>query len=241
MDFTDSLDLASSLPDSLGPLIADIDGTLTDDNRALEPLVMPVIHEWPAPVIIATGKAMPFPVALSEFLGLEPNVIAENGGVALVGRSGTVEFTGDPEAADAVVDAYLEAGYDLGWGAANLPNRWRETEIAVSRESPLEPLERIAENHGLVVVDTGYAYHVKSPAQSKGRALGVLAEELGIAPADCVAIGDSINDVSTFEVVGNSVAVANADEDARQAADHVTESGFGAGFLEAVAWLAEHH
>lgn len=239
MDYGDSLVLADSLPDSLGPLVADIDGTLTDDNRAIEPLVIPVLRAWPAPVIIATGKAMPYPVALCDFLGREPLVVAENGGVALAGHSGKLEFTGDREAAAAVASEYRESGYSMGWGEADLVNRWRETEIAISRDSPLEPLEAIAQRHGLVVVDTGYAYHVKSPEQSKGRALAVVTDELGVETEACVAIGDSINDVSTFEAVGRSVAVGNADEDARLAADHVTEARFGEGFLEGVAWLAE--
>ena len=239
MDFSDSLALASSLPDSLGPLVADIDGTLTDDDRALDPLVMPVLRAWPAPVVIATGKALPYPVALCDFLGIEPVVVAENGGVALVGRSGTVEFTGDREAAAAVAAAYREAGHEMGWGEADLVNRWRETEIAVSRDAPLAPLERIAAEHGLEVVDTGYAYHVKSTAQSKGRALEVVGADLGVDLDACVAVGDSTNDVSTFDRVGRSVAVANADDEALAAADHATDASFGEGFLEAVAWFAE--
>jgi phosphoglycolate phosphatase (TIGR01487 family) len=241
MDFQETLDLTAALPDDLGPLVADIDGTLTDDDRALDPRVMPVLRSWPAPVVIATGKAMPYPVALCEFLGLEPMVITENGGVALAGYDGTLQFTGDREAATAVVEEYRERGHSLGWGETDLVNRWRETEIAVSRESPLEPLREIAADHGLVVVDTGYAYHVKSPEQSKGRALEVIAGELETTPETFLAVGDSINDVSTFEVVGQSVAVANADEDAKGAADHVTTASFGDGFLEAVAWFADQH
>lgn len=239
MEFQETAEMAAALPETLGPLVADIDGTLTDDQRALDPRVMPVLRGWPAPVIVATGKAMPYPVALCEFLGLDVLVIAENGGVALAGREGSLRFTGDREAATAVVEQYREQGYSLGWGETDLVNRWRETEIAVSRESPLEPLEAIAEDHGLTVVDTGYAYHVKSPEQSKGRALEVLAEELDITPAECLAIGDSVNDVSTFEVAGTSVAVGNADEEAKSTADYVTTTSFGDGFLEAVAWLAD--
>lgn len=239
MDFEQSLDLAASLPDSLGPLVADIDGTLTDDERAVDPRVLPVLRAWPAPVVIATGKAMPYPVALCEYIGIEINVIAENGGVAFAGRSGRIQFEGDREAAAAVADAYESEGHGIGWGEADLVNRWRETEIAVSRDSPLEPLRSIAADHGLEVVDTGYAYHVKSPDQSKGKALSVLAAELGYDRAAFVAVGDSVNDVSTFEVAGSAVAVANADEAARAAADHVTEEGFGEGFLEAVVSLCE--
>lgn len=239
MEFAESLDVAASLPDSLGPLVADIDGTLTDDERAVDPRVFPVLRAWPAPVVIATGKAMPYPVALCEFLGIEINVIAENGGVALAGRSGRIKFEGDREAASAVAEEYQRQGYDIGWGAANLVNRWRETEIAVSRDSPLEPLRSIAADHGLEVVDTGYAYHVKSPDQSKGRALSVLAEELDYDREAFLAVGDSVNDVSTFEVAGSAVAVANGDDAARATADHVTEGSFGDGFLEAVRWLSD--
>ena len=239
MDFQATLELAGTLPKTLGPLVADIDGTLTDDNRAIDPRVVPILGSWPAPVVIATGKAMPYPVALCEYLGIEINVIAENGGVALAGRSGRIQFQGDRAAAAAVAEEYERQGYDTGWGEADLVNRWRETEIAVSRESPLGPLRSIAADHGLEVIDTGYAYHVKTAEQSKGRALSVLAEELGYEQDEFLAVGDSVNDVSTFEVAGLSVAVGNADDAATEAADHVTEASFGDGFLEAVLWLSE--
>lgn len=239
MDFQETAALAAGLPETLGPLVADIDGTLTDDRRALDPRVLPVLRGWPAPVVIATGKAMPYPVALCEFLGLDVFVIAENGGVALAGRDRPVRYAGDREAATHVVEQYRGAGYSLGWGETDLVNRWRETEIAVSRESPLDPLEEIANEHGLTVVDTGYAYHVKSPDQSKGRALELLCGDLDIEPADCLAVGDSTNDVSTFEAAGTSVAVDNADEAATAAADHVTTAGFGDGFLEAIEWFVD--
>jgi hypothetical protein len=227
-----------SPPADAPPLVVDIDGTLTDERRALDPRVCPVLRSWPTPVVVATGKAMPYPVALCEFLGIDVAVIAENGGIALAGRD-SLRIEGDREAADAVVAAYQEAGYDLGWGRADLVNRWRETEVAVSRESPLEPLEEIAADQGLEVVDTGFAYHVKSATIDKGVGLRAVAEELGRDPETFFAVGDSVNDVATFELAGLSVAVANADEAALAAADHVTEAAYGDGFLEAVAYLDE--
>jgi len=54
------------------------------------------------------------------------------------------------------------------------------------------------------VVDTGYAYHVKSTGVSKGRGLERVGDALGIGPDEFVAIGDSENDVSTFAVAGAS-------------------------------------
>jgi hypothetical protein len=233
------MDDAPVAPESAPPLVVDIDGTLTDDRRALDPRVIPVLRQWPEDVVVATGKSMPYPVALCEFLAVDPLVIAENGGVVLVGRAGTLTVVGDREAPDAVAAAYRDQGYDLGWGAADLVNRWRETELAVSRESPLDPLAAIAADHGLEVIDTGYAYHVKSPGVDKGRGLLAVAEDLGRAPETFVAVGDSENDAPLFERAGRSVAVANADDRARAAADHVTTASHADGFLEAVAWLTD--
>ena len=216
------------------PLAVDIDGTLTGPDRAVDPRVFDVLREWAAPVVVATGKALPYPVALCEFAGIERTVVAENGGVAFVHATDDLLFLGDRAAAQAVVDEYVEVGHELGWGDQDLVNRWRETEVAVAREAPLEPLQRIAADHGLEVVDTGFAYHVKSSEVSKGRALAAIAEDLGRDPDEFVAVGDSVNDVSTFEVAGRSFAVANADDAAREAADVVVEGRYAEGFFDAV-------
>lgn len=216
------------------PLAVDIDGTLTDGQGAIDHRTLPALREWPAPVVLATGKSMPYPIALCQFAGIEGRVIAENGGVLAVADTDTLRFEGDRAAAQAVADAYVEAGYSLGWQEIDFVNRWRETEIAVAREQPLEPLAEIATDHGLEVVDTGYAYHVKSPDVSKGRGLDAVAEELGLEPSAFLAVGDSENDVSTFETAGEAVAVANADDAALAAADRVTDNAYADGFFEAI-------
>jgi hydroxymethylpyrimidine pyrophosphatase-like HAD family hydrolase len=84
------------------------------------------------------------------------------------------------------------------------------------------------------MVDTGFAYHVKSPDVSKGRALAAVADRLERDPAEFVAVGDSVNDVSTFDVVGRAFAVANADEAARAAADEVVPGAYADGFFDAI-------
>lgn len=218
------------------PLAVDIDGTLTDQHRVVDSRALDALREWPAPVVVATGKAFPYPVALCEFTGLPRLVIAENGGVVCLATETVEEFvvTGDREGAQAVANAYCAAGHELGWDSLDLVNRWRETEVAVSRDSPLEPLEDIATEHGLCVVDTGFAYHVKSPEVNKGQALEIVADRLGYAPAEFVAIGDSENDAATFRVAGKSFAVANADETAKDEADYVTDAAYADGFLEAL-------
>lgn len=200
------------------PLALDIDGTLTrPDAESIDPRVFDPLREWPAPVVLATGKAFPYPVALCHFAGIPERVVAENGGIVYVGREITV--VGNAEAAREVIDAYRAAGHSLGWEGADTINRWRETEVAVARSQPYEPLAELAAEHGLEVVDTGYAYHVKDPSVTKGGGLVRAAAALDLDPDSFVAIGDSENDASLFEQVGRSFAVANADDTAITAAD----------------------
>ncbi|MDL5360544.1 HAD hydrolase family protein [Halalkalicoccus sp. NIPERK01] len=219
------------------PIVVDIDGTITrgDGSSAVDPRAFEELRGWPAPVVIATGKAFPYPVALCQFVGIPTLVIAENGGIVLAGDE--IRITGDASAPREVAREYREAGYDLGWGESDLVNRWRETEVAVNRASPLAPLEALAEDHGLEVVDTGYAYHVKDPAITKGEGLRAVCRALGRPVEQFVAIGDSENDVSTFSVVGRSFAVANADEAALAAADEVTAEGYSSGALSVLSEL----
>ncbi len=220
------------------PLILDIDGTLTRSSGwGIDPRIVEPLFSWDGPVVIATGKAFPYPIALCTFIGIPERVIAENGGVVYTGDR--VHHAGDPEGARAVAEAYREAGFSLGWGEDDTVNRWRETEIAVNREQPLTPLQDLAAEHGLEVLDTGYAYHVVSPDTSKGTGVERLAQSVGFDLSNAVAVGDSENDVSTFEAVGRSFAVANADDAATAAADVILEGEHAEGTLAVLERVRE--
>ncbi|WP_411963450.1 phosphoglycolate phosphatase [Haloferax sp. YSMS24] len=219
------------------PLVLDIDGTLTDAQGRLDPRVFEVLPSWDAPVVLATGKAFPYPVSLAHYLGLPQTVIAENGGVVLA--DGQVTYAGDREAAQAVADEFVARGGDLGWDAADTVNRWRETEIAVSLDADEALLREVAASYDLEVIDTGFAYHVKSHGVEKGAGLELVCQTLDYDPADFVAIGDSENDASTFRVAGRSFAVANADDVAKQAADEVLDESYMDGTLSVLEALRE--
>ena len=206
------------------PLVLDIDGTLTDGSGRLDPRTFEYLPEWDAPLVLATGKAFPYPVSLCHYLGIELHVIAENGGVVLA--DGTVSYQGDPDRVADAAAAFEERGGDLGWPAFDAVNEWRETEIAANVAADLDLLESVAAEFDLEVFDTGYAYHLKTPGVEKGVGLRAVADTLDLDPASFVAVGDSVNDVSMFEVVDRSFAVANADDDARAAADTVVEQSY---------------
>jgi len=58
----------------------------------------------------------------------------------------------------------------------------------------------------------------------KGNALRSLCAALGIDPAETLAFGDGINDISLLQAAGRGVAMANAQEAVKAAADAVCES-----------------
>ncbi len=62
---------------------------------------------------------------------------------------------------------------------------------------------------------------VHAAQASKGNALGVLAEEMGIDRSEVLAIGDSVNDVSMLQWAGHSAAPEHCDRYARAAAQEV--------------------
>ena len=217
------------------PLALDIDGTLTTPDHQLDPRVFDVLPDWDAPVVIATGKSFPYPIALCHFVGIPERVIAENGGV--ICADDQLSFQGDRERAEAAIDAFRSRGGDLGWGATDTTNRWRETELAAHIDADRDLLDDVAAEFDLVVVDTGYALHLKTPGVEKGNGLTAVSEILGLSPTDFVAVGDSENDVSLFETAGTSYAVANADGRAQAAADHVVDKAYFDGTHSVLASL----
>ena len=65
-------------------------------------------------------------------------------------------------------------------------------------------------------------FELLPPGVSKGNGLAIIAESLGIPMSETVAIGDHFNDISMLLAAGLGVAVANAREEVRHAADYIT-------------------
>jgi len=62
-----------------------------------------------------------------------------------------------------------------------------------------------------------------APGVTKGNAVLTLCEMLGIDIQNAFAVGDERNDISMIETAGVGIAMKNAVEEAKQAADYVTE------------------
>ncbi len=77
-------------------------------------------------------------------------------------------------------------------------------------------------------VDVGYN------GISKGHALKVLGEKLGIKPSEMIAFGDSENDIEMLKFVGIGVAMGNASDEVKAAADYVTDDNNSDGIRNAL-------
>ncbi|MHC5229707.1 Cof-type HAD-IIB family hydrolase [Enterococcus sp. LJL99] len=69
-----------------------------------------------------------------------------------------------------------------------------------------------------------YFYEFIHREASKGKALQVLAEYLGISPSEIMAIGDNENDLSMLKYAGVSVAMGNADDVIKRQTNHITKT-----------------
>jgi hydroxymethylpyrimidine pyrophosphatase-like HAD family hydrolase len=85
-----------------------------------------------------------------------------------------------------------------------------------------------------------HAYHLIPREASKARAVAMHMSVRGYSPEECIALGDSREDLGVAEVVGRFFLVANAvakDPSITQGAPwnvEVTEARNGEGFYEAV-------
>ena len=72
------------------------------------------------------------------------------------------------------------------------------------------------------------------PGSSKGAGLKWLLDDLGLDPAQVMAIGDGDNDIEMLQLVGLGVAMANATDALKQVADYVVNSNEADGVAEAI-------
>jgi Cof subfamily protein (haloacid dehalogenase superfamily) len=79
-----------------------------------------------------------------------------------------------------------------------------------------------------------YYLDVTNPKANKGAVADFLCEHYGIENDAVATIGDGPNDVVMFKKSGLSIAMGNASEEVRQAADRVTASYEDEGFAKAV-------
>jgi Cof subfamily protein (haloacid dehalogenase superfamily) len=88
--------------------------------------------------------------------------------------------------------------------------------------------------HVTAAASQPYYLDVTHPDANKGFVARYLATRYGLEESEVATIGDMPNDILMFEHSGLSIAMGNADPEAKEAADHVTASNEDDGFAKAV-------
>ena len=221
----------------LKALLTDIDGTITDPTRRIHTGSIELIRkllDQGVEVVLASGNTSCSMEILCKMIGTRGTFIAENGGVFRVGYKGALRITGDQTVSRRALET-LQAHYrSRGTELELFSPTYRFSDLAFARTVPAEEVRTLLRDLPVNVIDTGFAIHLQAPGIDKGTALVDLAREIGIAPSDFLAIGDSVNDTHMLKTAGVGITVANAHPDTRAVAQYVAKKGYGDGFVEAV-------
>jgi hydroxymethylpyrimidine pyrophosphatase-like HAD family hydrolase len=209
-------------------LATDYDGTLARDGIVDAPTIAALerLRAASRRIVLVTGRELDDLQRVMPRLDLFDRVVAENG--AVVYRPATKETRPlAPPPPPQFVTRLRELGVaPLSVGRAIVAT-WEPNETHVLqaiRELGLEL--HIIFNKGAVMVLPGDV--------TKASGLRAALDELGLAPLNCVGIGDAENDMSFLALCGATVAVANALPALAERAALVTRGARGAGVAELI-------
>ncbi len=221
-------------PQRLRAVVTDVDGTLTDRDRRLDPNAIRWIRRLESrdiPVVLATGNVLPIALAIHRSLGLSGPIVAENGGILYQRKDGT-------ERVERLADRSVALRAFRRLRAAGLPvrplftDRWRESEVAIEPNVPLRRIAPVLRGSPVRAEGTGYAIHLMERGAGKRPALDRALAPYGWTLADCVVLGDGDNDAPMLRGAGFGVSFPSGSPAARRAARYVTRASFSAGFVE---------
>ena len=124
----------------------------------------------------------------------------------------------------------------LGWKPedvqANMMDFLFEDEADFQRSCPAFTESMVLNRH-----PGGLASDLSFKGQDKANGIRIFLEHAGIDRGDSIAFGDGYNDITMMGAVGCGVAMGNAVDDLKQAADYVTDPIFEDGIYHALKHL----
>lgn len=216
-------------------VVCDVDGTITNSSKLIQTLGIEVLRhaqEKGAIVMLASGNVLPIVYGLSTFIGLHGPVIAENGGVVSYKDQVHTLFSNEVP-----MKAYEHLKQAMPNVRRLYTDHWRRTEVGLHRETDLDKVLEALRDWPLEVEATGFAIHLMEKGHSKMAGVRKACELIGLDPVDVVAFGDADNDVLMLKGCGYGVAVGNASDKAKSAADLVTEGRHSEGVREGLLAL----
>lgn len=216
-------------------VVCDVDGTITNSSKMIQTLGIEVLRQAQdkgAIVMLASGNVLPIVYGLSTFIGLKGPVIAENGGVISYQDRVYTLFSNEVP-----MKAYEHLKQVMPGVRRLYTDHWRRTEVGLHRETDLDKVLEALADWPLEVEATGFAIHLMEKGHSKMAGIRKACELIGVDPSEVVAFGDADNDEHMLRECGYGVAVGNASEKAKAAADLVAKGRHAEGVREGLLAL----
>jgi hydroxymethylpyrimidine pyrophosphatase-like HAD family hydrolase len=254
-------DLDGTLLGKLGSLFRDADGGFS----RMQALTFEACHRAGVEVVIMSGRREAQIQADARLFGQTSYIYEAGCGIVIDGErtylTGDWVPTGEGSPAERIISAGLpDLLFDRFGERLEYHAPWHQDRvlsllfrgkvdtdevnalIAAEGHGDLRFLDNGAINRPMEGIDRAHAYHLVPGGASKGRAVGAHMRARGYTPDECIAAGDSIEDLGAAEYVGRFFCVANGperDEPLREAISGlgnvtVTEGRMGDGVYEAV-------
>ncbi|MCR5613492.1 Cof-type HAD-IIB family hydrolase [Treponema sp.] len=252
--------------ENISIILSDLDGTLFHNDKSISDFTKQIIRQAQSNGIkfgICTSRAK---INAIKFLdGIEPDILITNGGGIVYCDDKKIydcEFT--PEETRRLIDATFEVfGKDIVISTDNehalysnskeeLGDKyWTYNDFSDFQEPCMklciesqdkEKIEKVASVIGLEEID--YLpfsdipwYKLSKKAATKENAISQLCRYLNITPAKIAAFGDDFNDIGMLKLCGKGIAMENAIEEVKKAADQVCDSNENDGVAK---WIKKY-
>jgi hydroxymethylpyrimidine pyrophosphatase-like HAD family hydrolase len=209
-------------------LATDYDGTLADDGLVDEPTIAALerLRGGARRLILVTGRDVTDLQRVMPRLDLFDLVVAENGALLYDPARHEVQALGAAPPA-----AFVERLRQL-----EVAPLWLGQVIVATREPNQAKVRSAISDLGLnlqITCNKGVAIVLPTGVTKASGLRGALAQ-LGLAPLNCIGVGDAENDLAFLDVCGLRVAVANALPSVKERAAFVTTGTRGAGVVELI-------
>lgn len=234
-------------------LALDLDGTLLDDQGEISP----ANAEWVRraqdagiTVMVSTGRGFPTALPYAMQIGGQSPMVTANGGE--IWRRPHELHRRMPLAAETVAELHRlairhEDIWFWGYAAQGLFNRnkWAEDMLACewlkfgyyteNRRLLEEILAELKSWDGLEITNSHpNNIEVNASGVSKAAALEEVCRLIGCGMSEVAAIGDSLNDIAAIRACGLGIAMKNAQDEVKAAADVVTDGNNEDGVARAI-------
>ena len=234
--------MISLIPEKINDIKAfavDIDGTLTENGNGLVHLPavskLRFLERTGYRVVFVTGRSALEAYVLSVFCGTTNIAVGENGGVVIT-QPNRLTILADREKCIRGYNFLQERVSDV----KVKPVFPRVSEVVLTRTFDMQIGKSILEESGLglYLSDSKYAYHINQIGVDKSTGLRHALDILNIDAREVVAIGDSETDIPMFDLCGFSIALAHAETDVKNRANHVVDGTSGKGLSEAIDYIS---